>query len=273
MRVADELSIRVAAEERRVAVVRRAISAFARALGMDEQGIGELSTAVTEACDNTVLHAYGSSSRGALDVTAVQETQDLSVRVRDFGAGLQPQVDDPAGEHLRIGLALMSTLADRFQVRSGPGFGTEVSLRFDLAGARSVEDDFRPDWPPPAVQLIVHGSAASQAVRPVLTILAAQEGFSVDRISDLQLIGDLLARGLADLDGNGTILRVDWEGDAFRVSVGPLPDGLGRDLLQVSEAQGLKRLADDVELEARDGQDTVRIQVGRTAPQRPAAGQ
>jgi anti-sigma regulatory factor (Ser/Thr protein kinase) len=271
--VADKLSIRVAADATQVAVVRRAISAFARALGMHEQGINELSTAVTEACDNTVLHAYGSSLEGELEVIAAREDQDLGVRVRDFGGGLQPQIDDPSGERLRLGLTLMSSLAGRFDVRSGPDFGTEISMSFDLGKGREAqgaEPERRPVWAPGTVQLIVQGWAATQALRPVLTILAAQEGFKVDRIAEVQLIGDLLARGLAGLDGDGTSLRIDWEEEAFRVSIGPLADGLGRDLLRSSQVPGfgevLGRLADDVQLDARDGRDMVRIHLGPSSP-------
>ena len=41
-----------------VAVVRHALAGLAEEIGMDEAGIADLKTVVTEACMNVVAHAY-----------------------------------------------------------------------------------------------------------------------------------------------------------------------------------------------------------------------
>ena len=47
-----------------VAVVRHAVAGLAEQIGMDEPGIADLKTVVTEACMNVVVHAYAERSRG-----------------------------------------------------------------------------------------------------------------------------------------------------------------------------------------------------------------
>ena len=46
------------AKAENVAVVRHALAGLAEEIGMDEPGIADLKTVVTEACMNVVVHAY-----------------------------------------------------------------------------------------------------------------------------------------------------------------------------------------------------------------------
>ena len=51
------LQIRLPAKAENVAVVRHALSGLAEQIGMDEAGLADLKTVVTEACTNVVVHA------------------------------------------------------------------------------------------------------------------------------------------------------------------------------------------------------------------------
>ena len=53
-----------------MAVVRHALAGLADRIGMDEPGIADLKTVVTEACMNVVVHAYPASEPGLLEVEA-----------------------------------------------------------------------------------------------------------------------------------------------------------------------------------------------------------
>ena len=50
-----------------VLLVRQALSGLAEAVGLDPIALNDVSTAVTEACNNVVLHAYG-GGEGPLEV-------------------------------------------------------------------------------------------------------------------------------------------------------------------------------------------------------------
>src|ERR1044072_7778328 len=52
-----------------------------------------------------------------------------AVRVRDTGCGMAPRPDSPG---MGLGLSLMGTECDHFEVRCADGGGTEVLLRFVL---------------------------------------------------------------------------------------------------------------------------------------------
>jgi len=100
----------------------------ARQYGMRDEGIADLQIIVTEACSNVVLHAYCDQPRGALEVEANCEASDFGVAVRDYGTGFRAAVA-PEAESLRLGLALISTIARSFDVAERQEGGTEVNMR------------------------------------------------------------------------------------------------------------------------------------------------
>jgi serine/threonine-protein kinase RsbW len=125
------LSITLPAKAENVAIVRHALAGLAEELGMREPAIGDLKTVVTEACMNIVSHAYDNSP-GPLHVEALPRWGELTVCVRDFGAGIRPRTD-LEGSSLRLGLALIAALSDSFEIRGELGAGTEVRMRLSLS--------------------------------------------------------------------------------------------------------------------------------------------
>jgi len=101
------------------------------------------------------VHAYA-DSEGVLEVDMIAEDAGLTIRVRDHGSGIQPQVTQsrevPA---LGLGLPLIAALSDSFELQGRAGRGTEVRMTFlyaresDPAAANpvtgSVGDDGRWD--------------------------------------------------------------------------------------------------------------------------------
>ena len=100
---APDLRLVLPAKAENVGVVRHALAGMAEALGMEPGPLGDLKTVVTEACMNTVVHAYGDGA-GSMEVDAVREDDALVVVVRDRGSGIRPKVDIER-ESLRMGLA------------------------------------------------------------------------------------------------------------------------------------------------------------------------
>jgi serine/threonine-protein kinase RsbW len=113
-----------------VAVVRQALAGMADALAVDAAVLADMKMAVSEACTNVVVHAYEDSS-GVLEVDMSAGENDLTIRVRDHGTGIQPQVprtrEVPA---LGLGLPLIAALSDSFELHGSAGQGTEVRMTF-----------------------------------------------------------------------------------------------------------------------------------------------
>jgi serine/threonine-protein kinase RsbW len=127
----DCLFIKLPARSENLAVVRHAVGNVAQQYGMGEPGVADLQTVVTEACSNVVVHAYRDLQIGPLEVEVTCEANDFGVVVRDCGTGFRsPALTERGG--LRLGLALISTLASSFDVCERDGGGTEVSMRLPL---------------------------------------------------------------------------------------------------------------------------------------------
>ncbi len=57
------LALDIPAEASNVAVVRHALTGLAQSIGMDDEGVADVQTVVTEACMNAVVHAYPDGRR------------------------------------------------------------------------------------------------------------------------------------------------------------------------------------------------------------------
>jgi len=125
-----EIRLSLTAEPKSVAMARRAVSELAAQLGIEEPVLGDLKTIVSEACSNVVRHAYP-ETEGSFELEALPEGGNLTIIVRDSGAGMRPGVQtEPAS--LRLGLGLISILSSHFEISDGPGGGTEVLMQIPL---------------------------------------------------------------------------------------------------------------------------------------------
>ena len=121
------------AKAENVAVVRHALAGLAEEIGMDEPGIADLKTVVTEACMNVVVHAYAGEA-GPLTVEANPDADGLTVVVRDRGPGHQAAGRRRCADSLRLGLSLIAALSSSFAISGGLDRGTEVTMRVPLRG-------------------------------------------------------------------------------------------------------------------------------------------
>src|SRR6476620_1242149 len=82
-------------------LVRSMSTAAGEALGFDPELLSDVNTAVTEACNNVILHAY-SGGPGPLTVELRARADGVEVRVCDQGSGIRRTVPD--GDGLKVGL-------------------------------------------------------------------------------------------------------------------------------------------------------------------------
>ncbi|MDP9188062.1 MAG: ATP-binding protein [Actinomycetota bacterium] len=254
-----ELSLPALAEN--VIVVRQAVAGLGEALGLPDQRVDDLKTVVSEACNNVVVHAY-QGEPGPLELTASSSADDLEVTVSDRGQGFQPRADAGQGS-LGLGLPLIASLSDGFEIRGGAGQGTETKVRFSLTGAANEP---HPNGGAPRSEGLAMEMMPGETVRPVLArvigALAARAEFSVERLSDTMLLGDAVSAHPADDFSGGRVTISIRDGDGtLDVRVGPLIEGGGERVLAEMDIPGgegsLRGLARSMEVtkgETGDGE-------------------
>ena len=125
--VPAELHLRLPAEPRTLAQVRRIVRRWIIARGGDETEVAEVTIAVSEACSNAIEHAY-SPAPASFELHAWGDNGDITVAVRDDG-----QWRSPRGENRGRGLSIIAAAMDDVRIDRGNG-GTEVVMRRRLSG-------------------------------------------------------------------------------------------------------------------------------------------
>ena len=239
------LSLPAVAEN--VAVVRQALTGMTEALGIGPGVLADMKTAVSEACNNVVLHAY--EDGGPVEVFAVARNGDVAVTVRDYGRGIKPEEADLDIEHDGVGLSLITALTADVEIDGAAGAGTEVRMRF-VPDEDDVAHD--PEVPQPGIGPLLAG-----VLGRTVAMLAARANFSLDRLSDAQLVSDAVAAHALGHAADGPLrVAVDDAERHLEIYVGPLQTNGGQGVVNASDLPGvgllLEQLVDDVAVE-RDG--------------------
>jgi serine/threonine-protein kinase RsbW len=252
------LQMSLPARAENVAVVRHALAGLADRIGMDEAGVADLKTVVTEACMNAVVHAYPTDEPGLLEVEATEELEGLTVVVRDYGMGIRPRpdIDRPS---LRIGLTLIAALSKSFEIKGGVDRGTEIRMHLPL---RAMEGDGEHE-PSPVRALAIDEAAEMRVghpdlVAPILSralgAFAARRAITVDRLSDTMLLSDAISASAPRSfeDGYVSLSIVDRD-EGLELRVGPMKGGGAEQMragLSLPDVGGsLESLADEVRVE------------------------
>jgi serine/threonine-protein kinase RsbW len=255
---AQGLRLTVVAMPENLAVVRQALAGFAEAMGFEEDAIASLKTIATEGCMNAIVHAYPEDEPGPIDVSAYPLDDGLEVVVRDHGEGFQPRPADPDEPSMRIGLPLIAALSDGFEIRGGPGEGTELRMRLNF---ESSDRDGEPHSSAPETvgtrMTIAPGEYARPVLSRVIGALATRLDFSIDALSDTVLLGDAVVAHDAEdfLNRRVGIELVDGDG-RLDVRIGPLVEGGSERILEGLEIPGvgsLRKLAADVKVTRAPG--------------------
>jgi hypothetical protein len=181
----------------------------------------------------------------------------------------------PDNEGLKVGLALMSAVADRAEFINIPDGGTEVRLSFRAPTGRPGAR-----WPP--TRQAAGGSSAWQAelysgltgdvvltVSPVSLLapvlgrigraLAPSAGFSLQRCSDVYLLSDALA-AYAERAAESTSITVALGARDRRLEFALAPLRIGTSAhLEQPRASRIATLTEDLAFVARDGHETLRV--------------
>jgi anti-sigma regulatory factor (Ser/Thr protein kinase) len=233
-----------------VVLVRETLAGAAEAIGLDALDLDDIRTAVTEACNNVVLHAY-EGEEGPLEVEIAATGGLFDVLVRDHGIGMQPSTsEDPW--IVGIGLPVIEALVQSVEFAETADGGTEVRMRFATPGAQTLEppdealgsiDGARGEGTTTSVTIAPVAPLARTVLPRLLGVLAARAHFSTDRISDALLVADALGAHASRSTSAGHLtIKVSIEPRNLELSLGPLDVGRSHELMTESTPEGVGRV-------------------------------
>ncbi len=250
-----------------VPLVRQVLNGLAAATGLAVPDLNDIGTAVTEACNNASVHAYG-DGEGPLEVEFRAGDKAMVVTVRDRGVGLALDGNAPVefpsnvdGELAGIGVPSIKALAKTVSWSEPAGGGTEVEMTFStglpardgagsghgLSGGHDLSR-LTATEPRSLDGTIVVGMApaaiACSVLPRLLRVMAARAYFSVDRHADVQRVGSVLlpAGGSISADGSRSAEGLSWDSSGVQAQLTAGSDSLEIAIGPVSEEQ-VSRLA------------------------------
>jgi len=116
------LHLRLPAEPRMLAQVRRVLRRWLIERGAGQGDVTEVTIAVSEACANAIEHAYAPGP-ASFEVDASGQNGEITVTVRDEG-----QWRAPRGQNRGRGLSIIVAAMDDVQIERHE-IGTEVVMR------------------------------------------------------------------------------------------------------------------------------------------------
>jgi len=116
-----------------ITLSRLALTGLSRVRSLAPDTLADLKLALTEACSNSVRHAYG-EGEGHVEISFQLSADRLVIEVTDDGAGFELAEAGPAleGDDLTeggLGIAIIRSIADEVEI-GGAGNGRGSRLRF-----------------------------------------------------------------------------------------------------------------------------------------------
>ncbi len=272
------LGLRLNSRPDSAGLVRAALGGLAGPFRLREELVNDLKTAISEACNNAVEHAYRGQS-GAIAVQVDVGVESVDVSVRDWGGGFQHLA--PAGDRMRVGLPVINALADRAEFLTAPGSGTEVRMGFDIRHdsrrddllARVEASEDLEAWTPwrrglsgDVVATLLPRELLGGVLEQLISALAARSRFSLERFSDVYLITRAIAAHVQSAASSGRIsFALGADEQRIDMTIGPLRAGAAEELREMGDSDRLEasvaRLADEIDCEPIDSSELLRIVV------------
>ena len=129
---AREVLLRIPAKPEYITLSRLALTGISRFRQVADETLADLKLALTEACSNSVRHAYAGGD-GHVDIRYELHHDRLVIEVADDGEGFDPAeaVDDDSDlAEGGLGIAIIRAVADDLQIGTGAD-GRGSRLRFE----------------------------------------------------------------------------------------------------------------------------------------------
>jgi anti-sigma regulatory factor (Ser/Thr protein kinase) len=242
-------------------------------LALEAELLDDLKTAVSEACNNVVMHAYGAGvGPMTVDFEARSESDTIEMSVRDNGDGIRGV--SASHDRMGVGMAVISALADRSEFVNLPEGGTEVRMSFTgrttKQAAQRAEvrrgDDWSEQLDGDVVAVVSSALLLKGVLRRLARAVAAQAHFSVDRFSELYPVTDALAaHALAAASSRGIGFAIVGGNRRLELTIGKFRIGSSAGLRERAQVVSpLKLLADEVSVEPDGDSEMLRVVMADT---------
>ena len=131
--VTSERTVRlmIPARPEYISLCRLALAGISRTRGLDDETVADLKLALTEACTNSIRHAYPQGD-GTVEVVYDLLPDRLVIEVADTGSGFDLLEREEVADGLTeggLGMAIMRALADELELtRGADGRGSRLRL-------------------------------------------------------------------------------------------------------------------------------------------------
>lgn len=134
MSAAHAVHLTIPAKAEYITLVRLALTGLWRLRSFSEEALADLKLALTEACSNSVRHAYGEGSEGIVQIDYELHPDRLVIEVSDDGTGFGFNLAQWEQEREELtegglGLAIIHSLTDELELADGDS-GQGSRLRF-----------------------------------------------------------------------------------------------------------------------------------------------
>jgi serine/threonine-protein kinase RsbW len=98
---------------------RLALTGLSRLRRLPEETVADLKLALTEACSNSVRHAYAEGIEGVVEIVYELRPDRLVIEVADNGEGFEPaegEYDEADASEGGLGIAIIRSIADELEI-------------------------------------------------------------------------------------------------------------------------------------------------------------
>jgi serine/threonine-protein kinase RsbW len=130
-----QVRLTIPARPEYITLCRLALTGLSTLGAFSDELLADLKLALTEACSNSVRHAYGGAERGAVEIVYDLQPDRLVIEVSDEGEGFDPKLAAGAGDDLAeggLGIAIIRAIADDVEIGTRAN-GKGSRLRFEKA--------------------------------------------------------------------------------------------------------------------------------------------
>jgi serine/threonine-protein kinase RsbW len=128
---AREIRLTIPARPEYITLCRLALTGISHLRPLTDETLADLKLALTEACSNSVRHAYGGGD-GTVEIRYELHADRLVIEVADNGGGFDPAGAREADLELAeggLGIAIIRSIADDLEIGTGEA-GRGSRLRF-----------------------------------------------------------------------------------------------------------------------------------------------
>jgi serine/threonine-protein kinase RsbW len=126
------VSLTIPAKAEYIALGRLALTGVLRTYAVEQEVVADLKLALTEACSNSIRHAYADGREGFVEIRYELDGDRVAVEISDEGAGFNPErlaADAVDLDEGGLGIAIIRAVTDDVAVGPRQG-GAGSCLRF-----------------------------------------------------------------------------------------------------------------------------------------------